>query len=58
MLALRAATIGLGAQPRVDRVEFATVEAVPFQVDGEIRQLDAAADIVIDCLPQALATVG
>jgi diacylglycerol kinase (ATP) len=58
LMALRAATIGLGAQPRVDRVEFATVEAVPFQVDGEIRQLDAAADIVIDCLPQALATVG
>jgi diacylglycerol kinase (ATP) len=58
VMALRAATIGLGTQPRVDRVEFATVEAVPFQVDGEIRQLDAAADMVIDCLPQALATVG
>jgi diacylglycerol kinase (ATP) len=57
-MALRAATIGLGAQPRVDRVEFATVQAVPLQVDGEIRQLDAAADLVIDCLPQALATVG
>jgi diacylglycerol kinase (ATP) len=58
VMALRAATIGLGPQPRVDRVEFATVEAVPLQVDGEIRQLNADADIVIDCLPQALATVG
>jgi diacylglycerol kinase (ATP) len=57
-MALRAATIGLGAQPRVDRVEFATVQAVPFQVDGEIRQLDAAASMVIECVPHALATVG
>jgi diacylglycerol kinase (ATP) len=58
VMALRAATIGLGAQPRVDRVEFATVQAVPFQVDGEIRQLDAAASMVIECVPHALATVG
>jgi diacylglycerol kinase (ATP) len=58
VMALRAATIGLGPQARVDRVEFATVEAVPFQVDGEIRQLDAASDMVIDCVPHALATVG
>jgi hypothetical protein len=34
------------------------VEAVPLQVDGEIRQLDGAADLVIDCVPHALATVG
>jgi diacylglycerol kinase family enzyme len=34
------------------------VQAVPFQVDGEIRQLDAAASMVIECVPHALATVG
>jgi diacylglycerol kinase (ATP) len=58
VMALRATTIGLGAQPRVDRVEFATVDAVPVQIDGEVQQLAAASEIIIDSIPRALATVG
>ena len=57
-MALRATTVGLGPQPRVDRVEFATVDAVPVQIDGEIFHLEPASEIVIDCVPRALATVG
>ena len=57
-MALRATTVGLGPQPRVDRVEFATVDAVPVQIDGEIFHLEPASEIVIDSVPQALATVG
>jgi diacylglycerol kinase family enzyme len=57
-MALRAITVGLGPQPRVDRVEFATVDAVPVQIDGEIFDFEPASEIVIDSVPQALATVG
>jgi diacylglycerol kinase family enzyme len=58
VMALRATTVGLGPQPRVDRVEFATVDAVPVQIDGEISHLEPASEIIIDCVPGALATVG
>jgi diacylglycerol kinase family enzyme len=58
LMALRATTIGLGAQPRVDRVEFVTVDAVPVQIDGEVFPLAAASQIIIDSVPRALATVG
>jgi hypothetical protein len=51
-------TIGLGAQPRVDRVEFATVETVPVQIDGEVSQVTAGSQVIIDSVPRALATVG
>ena len=57
-MALRATKVGLGRQPRVDRVECATVDAVPVQIDGEIFHLEPASEIVIDSVPQALATVG
>ncbi len=57
-MALRAATIGLGVQDRVSRVEFSTVDAVPSQIDGELRQLEPASELAIDCIPHALATVG
>lgn len=57
-MALRAATIGLGAQAHVSRVEFATVDAVPFQIDGEVFHLTPDSQLSIDCAPRALATVG
>ena len=57
-MALRAATIGLGVQDRVSRVEFSTVDAVPSQIDGELRHLEPGSELVIDCIPHALATVG
>jgi diacylglycerol kinase (ATP) len=57
-MALRAATIGLGAQAHVSRVEFTTVNAVPFQIDGEVLHLEPDSALVIDCAPHALTTVG
>ena len=57
-MAMRAATIGLGAQAKVSRVEFAMVDAIPFQIDGEIRHLEPDSGLIIDCAPHALATVG
>jgi diacylglycerol kinase family enzyme len=57
-MALRAATIGLGAQAQVSRVEFATVNAVPVQIDGEVLRLEPNSRITIDCAMHALTTVG
>jgi diacylglycerol kinase family enzyme len=57
-MALRAVTIGLGAQARVSRVEVATVDAVPVQIDGEVLQLEPDSGLIIDCAPDALTTVG
>jgi hypothetical protein len=56
-MAHRAATIGLGAQAHVSRVEFATVSAVPFQIDGEVH-LEPGSGLIIDCVRHALTTVG
>jgi diacylglycerol kinase (ATP) len=58
VMALRAATIGMGAQAHVSRVEFATVDAVPFQIDGEVFHLAPHSGLIIDCAPHALTTVG
>jgi diacylglycerol kinase family enzyme len=57
-MALRAVTIGLGAQAHVSRVEFTTVNAVPVQIDGEVLQLEPDSGLTIDCAPHALNTVG
>ena len=57
-MALRATTIGLGAQSHVSRVEFTTITAAPFQIDGEVVQLDPNSEIVVDCARHALTTVG
>lgn len=57
-MALRAVTIGLGVQARASRVEFATIDAVPVQLDGEVLQVPPRSELVIDCVPYALATVG
>ena len=57
-MALHAVTIGLGAQARVSRVEFATVNAAPVQIDGEVLQLEPDSGLIIDCAPHALTTVG
>ena len=57
-MALRAVTIGLGAQAHVSRVEFTTVNAVPAQIDGEVFQLESDSGLTIDCVPHALNTVG
>jgi hypothetical protein len=57
-MALRAVTIGLGAQAHVNRVEFTTTSGVPVQIDGEVRQLEPDSVLIIDCVPHSLTTVG
>ncbi|WP_344808662.1 diacylglycerol/lipid kinase family protein [Microlunatus ginsengisoli] len=57
-MALRAATIGLGTQAHVNRVDFATVDAINLQMDGEVLQLAPDSRLTIECAPGALATVG
>ena len=48
-----------GSEPRhVSRVEFATVNAVPVQIDGEVLHLEPDSGLIIDCAPHALNTVG
>ncbi len=58
VMALRAATIGLGAQAHVSRVEFVTVDAIDVQLDGEVRRLAPDSELAIDCAPRALVTIG
>ncbi|HVL82756.1 MAG TPA: diacylglycerol kinase family protein [Pseudonocardia sp.] len=55
--AVRAAVRGLGPQPSVREYRFRTVKPVPVQVDGEVHELDAGADVHVEILPGALRTV-
>lgn len=54
----RLPAVGLGRQPRASRSAFRTTSATPVQVDGEIMPVAAGSEIVIDCLPGALVTIG
>ena len=58
LMVLRAATVGLGRQPRISRYDFATTEATPIQIDGEVMHAGAQSQVVIDCVSHALTTVG
>ena len=57
-MVLRAATIGLGKQPRISHCDFALSKATAIQIDGEVLHADANSHLVIDCVPHALTTVG
>jgi hypothetical protein len=57
-MVLRAATVGLGKQPRISHCEFVTIKATPLQIDGEVIHLDANSQVIIDCVFHALTTVG
>jgi diacylglycerol kinase (ATP) len=50
LMVLRAATVGLGQQPRI--------KATPLQIDGEVIHVDANSQVIIDCVFHALSTVG
>src|SRR4029450_6609636 len=50
LMVLRAATGGLGKQPRVSHFEFATTKATPIQIDGEVMHADANSEVVLDCV--------
>jgi hypothetical protein len=43
-------------QAHVSPVEFATINAVPFQIDGEVLYLEPDSGIIVDCAPRALTT--
>ena len=58
LMVLRAATVGLGKQPRISHYEFATIKATPLQIDGEVIHVDGNSEVIIDCVFQALTTVG
>jgi len=58
LMVLRAATVGLGRQPRVSRCELVTTKAAPIQIDGEVMHVDANSQVVIDCVSHALITLG
>lgn len=55
--ALRAASRGLGPQPSVREYEFTTVKPMPLQIDGEVMDLPAGADVRVEIAAQALRTL-
>jgi diacylglycerol kinase family enzyme len=58
LTALRAATKGLGDQPSVSSYSFTTIVPLPYQIDGEVKSVDANVPVRIECAPAALSTLG
>ncbi|WP_240721586.1 hypothetical protein [Pseudarthrobacter sp. NamE5] len=56
--ALRATTRGLGDQPSVSSYRFTTLKPIPYQIDGEVKSVEAHTPVTITCAPAALATLG
>ncbi|MFK0007631.1 diacylglycerol/lipid kinase family protein [Paenarthrobacter sp. NPDC090520] len=55
--ALRATTQGLGDQPSVSSYEFTTLKPLPFQMDGEVKHVEAGATITVESAHEALPTI-
>jgi diacylglycerol kinase family enzyme len=58
LTALRAATKGLGDQPSVGSYWFTTLKPLSYQIDGEVKSVDANTLVRIECVPGALTTLG
>lgn len=58
LTALRAATQGLGHQPSVRSYAFTTLKPIPYQIDGEVKSVQAHTRVTIESAPAALATLG
>lgn len=58
LTALRAATQGLGDQPSVSKYGFTTLKPIPYQIDGEVKSVEAHTRVTIESAPAALATLG
>ena len=58
LTALNATTQGLGDQPSVSRYEFTTLKPLPYQMDGEVKSVEANVKVIVECAPGALATLG
>jgi diacylglycerol kinase (ATP) len=56
--AFRATTTGLGDQPSVARYEFTTLKPLPYQLDGEVRTVEANTPILVESVPSALTVTG
>nr|WP_307869306.1 diacylglycerol kinase family protein [Arthrobacter pascens] len=57
LMTLRAVTLGLGNQPSVSSYAFTTRNAVPCQIDGEVRHLPAATQVLVESAKGALAII-
>jgi len=57
LMTLRAVTLGLGNQPSVSSYAFTTRDAVPCQIDGEVRHLPAATHVRVESAKGALAVI-
>lgn len=58
LTALKATTQGLGDQPSVSNYEFTTLKPLPYQMDGEVKSVEANVKVTVECAPRALATLG
>ena len=56
-IALKAALRGLGPQPSVREYRFTNLEPMPIQVDGEVMDLGAGAEVRIHIAHQAMQTL-
>jgi diacylglycerol kinase (ATP) len=56
--AMKATTQGLGDQPSVSSYRFTTLKPIPYQIDGEVKSVDAKTPVTIESAPAALATLG
>ncbi|MFF1829862.1 diacylglycerol/lipid kinase family protein [Paenarthrobacter sp. NPDC058040] len=55
--ALRATTQGLGDQPSVSSYEFTTLKPMPFQMDGEVKNVEAGVTVKVESVHEALPTI-
>jgi diacylglycerol kinase (ATP) len=58
LTALRATTQGLGDQPSVSSYEFTTLKPLPYQIDGEVKSVDADTRVRVESAPAALPILG
>ena len=58
LTALRATTKGLGDQPSVSTYKFTTLKPLPYQLDGEVKSVDANTLVKVECAPAALPILG
>jgi len=58
LMALRAATQGLGSQPSVRTYEFTALKPLPYQIDGEVKTVQANTRVKVESAASALATLG
>ncbi|MCW2582354.1 MAG: diacylglycerol kinase catalytic region [Klenkia sp.] len=55
--AIKAATVGLGAQPTATHHELTVLTPMPLQLDGELVELEADTTVTVDIAPGALRTL-